>query len=257
MVFKLGKETIKRKAENSLTNDWIEASNPLTMRNYDNKKALNHYSQETKRQNYDRDIVEILEVVRILNNLAPMRMPVYNFNFNEINGEYYYRPDNTLLLIREYDSDIIRDYYIKENGVNNEYSISRILEHDKLSGRLRSKIEPVNRGNNIKTSITIFDQKLNNKYTLMQLTEAGYVSNISEFTDKGKSFQTLYRNLNNFKPARYLAGKDKKESGFSLIDCIFDAAGNIARIKKFYNKKEINIDYTETTKNITVKVKDK
>ena len=188
--------------------------------------------------------------------MAPIRMPEYNFNLDEINGERYYRPDGTLLLVREYDSDVIRDYYATTADEDCEFTISRILEHEKTSGRLRSKIEPITRkGSRLKTNITLFDLKVNNKYIIIQLSEGGIVNNISEFTGKGKSFQTLFRNIDTLKPARYLEGKDNKETGFEMIDCIFDSEGHVARIKRFSNKKEINIDYTEESKIITVKTK--
>ena len=56
--------------------------------------------------------------------------------------------------------------------------------------------------------ITLFEYSnndeiiVNNKYILMQLTEDGYVNNISEFTGKGKSFRTLYRNIQTFKDVK-------------------------------------------------------
>ena len=101
-----------------------------------------------------------------------------------------------------------------------------------------------------RTKITIN----NNKYIIIQLSEGGYVNNISEFTGKGKSFQTMFRNIETFKPARYLEGKDT-ENGFEMVVCIFGSDGNIVRIKRYSNKKEVNIEYTEKTKNITVKAK--
>ena len=230
-------------------------SNPMSEKN-ENNIILTDYTQSLPRQKYDKDINEIIEVVRILNNLAPLRMPEYNFNITEINGEHYYKPDGTLLLIREYDSDVIRDYYANSDSTDTEYGISRILEHDKMSGRLRTKIEPIKRkGSRLKTNITIFDLKVNNKYTIIQLSDNGIVNNISEFSGKGKSFQTLYRNIYNFKPARYMEGKDNKDSGFEMVDCIFDSEGNIARIKKYSNKKETCIDYTDNSKKVSHKTK--
>ena len=178
-----------------------------------------------------------------------------NFNIEEINGEHYYRPDGSLLLIREYDSNIIRDYYTKKDGEDGP-TISRILEHEKDSGRLKTKIEPITRkGSRLTTNITIFDLKINNKYIIIQLSEGGFVNNISEFTGKGKSFQTLFRNIDTLKPARYIEGKEDIEIGFEMIDCIFDYNGNIARIKKYSNNREVNINYTTDSKNITVKRK--
>lgn len=232
-----------------------ETSNPLVAKMNSNI-ALTNYSQEINRPKYDNDINEVLEVVRILNNLAPLRMPIYNFNIDEINGDRYYKPDGSLLLVREYDSDVIRDYYVAQPKDNCIHTVSRILEHDKTSGRLKTKIEPINRrGSRVTTNITIFDSKINNKYIIMQLSEGGIVNNISEFTGKGKSFQTLFRNIETFKPARYIEGRDNKENGFFMIDCIFDKNGNVARIKKYNSTKETCIDYTENKKNITVKTK--
>lgn len=234
----------------------LKSSNPLYAKKEVSNTALSDYSQSFPRPQYDKDISEIVEIVRLLNNLAPQRMPLYNFNIDEINGERYYRPDGTLLLVREYDSDVIRDYYANSDDGIVEFSVSRILEHDKISGRLRTKIEPITRETSrLKTNITIFDEKVNNKYTIMQLSEGGYVSNITEFTGKGKSFQTLFRNLETMKPARYLEGRDDKEEGFEMVDCIFNSQGGVARIKKYTNKKEVNITYTEDTKNIAIKTK--
>lgn len=215
--------------------------------------VLTNYSQSLPRNTYDNDMAVLLEVVRILNNMAPIKMPVYNFNTAEINGDTYYKPDGTLLLIREYDSDVIRDYYISDS---NPETIDRILEHDRLSGRLRTKIEPSSRATTYsRINITIFDEKINKKYTLMQISEDGVVNNITEFSGEGKSFQTLYRNIQNFKPARYLEGKESADKGFEMVDCIFDKEGNIARIKRYNSKREVNIEYTDDRKNITVKNK--
>lgn len=230
-----------------------KTSNPLSAKISDNAPALQDYSQSMQRPKYDKDILEIIEVVRILNNMAPVSMPVYNFNIEEINGERYYKPDGSLLLIREYDSDVIRDYYA---SAEKEGKVDRILEHDKITGRLRAKIDPIKRaGSRLTTNIMIFDFKVNQKYTLIQLSEGGIVSNITDFSGKGKSFQTLFRNVETLKPARYLEGKDSANGEFEMLDCIFDSKGNIARIKKYTKKREINIDYTDEKKNITVKTK--
>lgn len=233
-------------------NSDIGLSNPLSASVENSEKALSGYTQSLPRNTYDEDMAELLEVVRILNNMAPLRMPVYNFQVDEINGEVFFKPDGTRLLIREYDSDLVRDYYI---SASNSQKIERILEHDRISGRLRTRIEPNPRpSSRSKINITIFDEKINRKYTLMQLAEDGIVNNITEFSGKGQAFQTLYRNIN-FKPARYLEGKDIPGKGFEMVDCIFDNDGNIVRIKRYNSKKEIDIQYTDDRKNITVKNK--
>jgi hypothetical protein len=247
-------KSVDSKNKNSKLEDMglFQASNPLSSQVLNTDSGLANYSQSMKKPKYDNDIIEVIETVRVLNNLAPLRMPIYNFNAEEINGEQYNKPDGTPLLIREWDSDLIRDYYLSSDAK----IVSRILEHDKNTGRLRTKIEPNNRdGRYLKINITIFDEKINNKYTLMQLSEGGIVNNITEFTGKGKSFQSLFRDIHTFKPVRYLEGKDDKEHGFIMLDCIFGLDGNVARIKRYTNKKEIDINYTKDCKNISVRTK--
>lgn len=249
-------KSVIKQEQGNLDSNKVQTSNPLSMKAEIDSIALTDFSQETPRPKYDKDINDIIEVVKILNNLVPIRMPIYNFNIDEINGERYYRPDGTLLLVREEDNDVIRDYYYAETGIEN-ISIDRILEHDKNTGRLRTKIEPITRkGSRLKVSITIFDVKINNKYTIIQLSEGGVVNNVSEFSGKGKSFKTLFRNPYSFRPVRYLEGKDSKEEGFEMVDCLFDSNGNVARIKRYNKKREVSIDYTEDKKQVTVKNKE-
>ena len=237
---------------NSESSDKNISKSVTAMDTMQNNSVLTSYTKTVQRPNYDADVAGIIEIVRILNNMAPLRMPIYNFDISEINGDYYYKPDGSLLLVREWDTDIIRDYYVSKAD---EQKVDRILEHDKHTGKLRTRIEPNKReGSRVKVNITIFDEKINNKYTLMQLEESGLVVNITEFTSNGKSFQTLYRNIETFKPVRYLEGKDTP-NGFQMLDCLFDKNGSVVKLKKFTNKKEINIDYTETTKSVSVKNK--
>ena len=247
-------KNVKNKIKEEIES-FSEISNPLAEKKV-SEMALSNFSQEINRPKYDADLNEIIEVVRILNNLAPLKMPVYNFNVDEINGDRYYRPDNNLLLIREYDSDVIRDYYITQKEEDAPFSIKYILERDKNTGILRTKIEPLKRVNGeIKINIIIFDTKYNNKYTVLQVNEEGIVNSITEFTGKGKSFQSLFRNTQTFKPVRYLEGRDTKDKDFFMSDCIFDSRGNVARIKKYNSKKERKIEYTKTKKNIIVRTK--
>lgn len=249
-------KSVIKQEQGNLDSNKVQTSNPLSMRTDVDSVALTEFSQETLRPKYDKDINDIIEVVRILNNMVPIRMPIYNFNIDEINGDRYYKPDGTLLLVREEDTDVIRDYYYAKTPIEN-VSIGRILEHDKNTGRLRTKIEPITRkGGRLKVSITIFDIKINERYTIIQLDEDGVVNNVSEFSGKGKSFKTLFRNPYSFKPVRYLEGKDSKEEGFEMVDCLFDSNGNVARIKRYNKKREISIDYTEDKKQITVKNKE-
>ncbi len=159
-----------------------------------------------------------------------------------------------MLFIRYFDNDVIRDYYYNSDYTDRKYSVSRIMEHDKTTGRLRVKIEPVVRPENrLKTSITIFDEKNSNKYIIIHLSEGNVVNNFSEFSGNGKSFKTLFRNVHNYKPVRFIEGKDNKDIGFEMIDCIFTENSDVARIRRYNSKQEINIDYTDNQKKVTVK----
>jgi len=259
----LGEGEILDKFENKVCNTteqkdfgYSEASNPLLAKFAKRTDIISDFTQEVARSNFDRDLSDVVELIRVFNNMAPQKMPVYNFKKSEINGETYYKPDKTPLLIREYESDIIRDYYIDDAPAISDISICRILEHDKITGKLRAKIEPIVRnGCYIRTNITIFDEKINNKYILMQISEDGTVNNITEFSGKGKSFKTLFRSQQTQKPVRFLQGTDNKDSDFEMLDCIIDKDGNIARIKRYTNKRETNIEYTKTKKIISVKTK--
>ena len=231
----------------------ILSSNPLSDKAINNASALSSYTQVIPKPKYDSDSAGLVEIVRVLNNLAPLSMPVYCFDTELVNGERYYTPDGKLHLIREYDSDVFRDYYVSPKEPE---KILLIREQDKRTGRLKVKIEQTQKtGTKLKTNITIFDEKINNKYTLMQLDETGTVLNITEFSGQGQSFRTLFRSAETLKPVRYLEGNDTKTNGFEMVDCIFDSSGNVARIKKYNNKKEINIEYSDNNKSTSVKLK--
>ena len=235
------------RGENNLKKGFAEQINSGSTNNI----ALTNYTKTTKKPTYDEDSIKIIEIVRILNNLFPRNLPTYNFDISEINGEYYYLPSGKFLLIRDFDTDIIRDYYPSKDNPN---IVGRILEHNKKTGILKTKIEPIYvNGELSKVNVTIFDQKINKKYTIIQTLPDGTVSNMSEFLQDGKSFKTLFRNTNNYKPVRYIEGKINQELGFVITDCLLDSNGAIARIKTYSKKKEVNIEYTDDKKNITVK----
>ena len=99
-------KSVIKQEQGNLDSNKVQTSNPLSMKAEIDSIALTDFSQETLRPKYDKDINDIIEVVKILNNLVPIRMPIYNFNIDEINGERYYKPDGTLLLVREEDNDV-------------------------------------------------------------------------------------------------------------------------------------------------------
>ena len=249
----LSEFNISVNSSSALNGEATQFSNPLSGHPSAPSEGLGNYIQNLPRPKHDNDLLEILDAVKELNNMAPVSMPEYNFNANEINGEWYNLPDGKPLLVREYDSDVIRDYYISQDNKN---LISYIKEHDKITGRLRVKIDPIIReGCRKRTNITIFDTNVKYKYTILQLSEGGIVSSITEFSGEGKSFRTLFRNVLTLNPVRYMEGKEDKENGFEMFDCVFDSEGRLARIRRYNNKREVNINYTDTTKSISVKTK--
>lgn len=239
---------------NSIQNNEVLNKSELYNQSSDpiNKMLQESYAYEKifPGKDSEKEIGKILEVIQILNSMVPITFPQYNFNPDEINGEYYYKPDGTLLLIREYEKDIIRDYYYDKD--NN--TISRIQEHDKNNGRIKAKIDPAKKKNkNTKFSITIFDEKINNKYMIIQVAENGVVSSFSEFCSTGQSFKTLFRDTSTSKPVRYLTGGDNINGKFEMFDCILDAEGKIARIKQYTSTHEVNINYVNKQKIVKVK----
>ena len=110
------KQNINLDNNNSKKEFFLPSSNPLKSKAVEQNTTLVNYTKTTQRPKFDEDIASTLEIVRILNNLAPIRMPIYNFNINEINGDYYYKPDGSLLFIREDDGDIISANQCKYNA---------------------------------------------------------------------------------------------------------------------------------------------
>lgn len=231
-----------------------QTSNPLSERTEISSLALSDYNQVVPKPKHDKDILEIIEISRVLNNLAPIKIPVPSFKLDEINGDRIYDEKGELSLIKEYDTDVIREYYPLKEPAENGAEIEKIYEINKNTGKILLVIEPIKRqGSRLKTNITFLNSKINDKYILIQLGDDNIVNNITEFSGNGKYFKTLFRNPYDYRPVRFLEGKDDPNGNFEMIDCLFDKTGNIARIKRFTNNREVSIQYTEDTKNITVK----
>ena len=88
-----------------------QTSNPMYARAEISSLALSDYNQTIPRPKYDKDILEIIEMSRVLNNLAPIKISIPSLKLDEINGDRFYNDDGTLSFIREEESDIVRDYY--------------------------------------------------------------------------------------------------------------------------------------------------
>ena len=226
-----------------------ESPNPLRLKvSLSGLTSLSNYNQVLLRPKDDRDSAEIMEKVNTLNNMAPQKLDVFHsFKKDDINGERIYNEDGSIAYIREYENDVIRDYYTEGD------LISKIIERDKNTGAAIVQIEPqIKKDGSYKLNVTVFDEKINNKYTLFQVEEDGSVSSITEFSGKGNSFETLFRNPDTLIPLRYLeAEEDGKD--FLLTDCKFSSDGKISEIKKVSGAKEMRILYEGNQKSISVK----
>ena len=131
-----------------------QTSNPMYARAEISSLALSDYNQTIPRPKYDKDILEIIEMSRVLNNLAPIKISIPSLKLDEINGDRFYNDDGTLSFIREEESDIVRDYYPSESPLEGGIEIDTVYEIDKNTGKVLLKVEPNKRqGSRLKTNI--------------------------------------------------------------------------------------------------------
>lgn len=242
-----------KEVEQNLQN---ESPNPLRLKaNLSSLTALSNYNQVLLKPKTDNDSEKILKEVKFLNNIAPRYLELpHSYNINDINGEYIYKPDGSIACIREYSNDTVKDYYPAKDS---KY-IERIEILDKNSGDIMAKYSPIiEKDGSIKTNITIFDSKVNNKYTMFQAEEDGKISGITEFSGEGNSFRTLQRNPDTLRPIRYMEAQENVDGEFALTDSKFDNSGNISEIKTINGNREVLINYDGIHKSISVKTYDR
>ena len=231
-----------------------ESPNPLRLKaNLSSLSALSNYNQVIVRPKFDKDSMYVLTRIDELNKVTPSKLELpYSFDMNSINGERFYDKSGKLLYIREFGGDFARDYYPAEDSTR----IEKIFERDKESGALISKIERnIRDDGTAKTIVTIFDEKLNNKYTIFQVGEDGTISSVTEFSGKGKDFRTLFRNPYNSQPVRYIEARETDEGDFEFLDATLNSNQQVSEIKRTSASKEVNIKYTGAQKIIDVKQK--
>ena len=228
-------------------------SNPLRLKaQLSSLTALSNYNQVSIKPKFDYDSVEVLTKVDALSKLIPQDMHIpYSFRLADINGEQIYTKDNQLACIREYDNDVVRDYIPSKNAGE----VAQIIERDRSSGEVISKIERLQKENcENKINITVFDDKVNDKYTMFQL-ENGAISSITEFSANGKNFRTLIRDTYNNKPQRYMEAKEDSEGEFIFTDAMLNSKCEVSEIKKVSANKETCIKYDGVQKIVDVKQK--
>ncbi len=223
--------------------------NPLCQRA---DTVLANYNQVLVKPKIDKDSAEVMNNVAYLNSITPMRFRLpQSFKIDEINGESFYNPDGTLAFISEYREDSIRNFYPAKEVKDARISVEMIEELDKETGRMIAKYEPaVRKEGTLKTNITVFDEKQNNKYILFQTEEDGLVESTTEFSGEGKSFRALMRNPDTTVPVRYMEMKENEAGELSVISCKFDRAGKLTEIKRSTASGEVLIQYDGETKTV-------
>ena len=228
-----------------------EPANPLRLSvNITSLTTLSNYSQVVLKPEFDKDIVEVSCKIDEMLMLSPDKIKLpYSFKLDEINGERFFNTQGDLELIREYENDIIREYY----PANNIYA-GKIKELDRATGAIISKISlELKEDNTYKTNIIVFDASLNDKYTIFQTEEDGSVNSITEIFEKGRNFRTLFKNPQTSTPERFMESKENTEGSFEVTDCKLNP--DIQEIKYITEDKEISIKYNDTQKIIDVKRK--
>ena len=215
-------------------------ANPLRLKaNLSSLSAMSSYNQVSIKPKFDYDSMEILTKVDALSKLIPHDMHIpYSFNPAEINGERIVAKDGSLACIREYDNDIVR-----------------IIERDRQNGTVISKIEKTEKNNEEeKINVTVYDDKINDKYTMFQI-ENGSVASITEFYANGKKFRTLVKDTYTNKPQWYMEAKEDEKGEVIFTDAKLNSKCEVIEIKNVSSNKEVCIKYEGTQKIIDVKQK--
>ena len=251
ITFKASVAYNKQVEEENAHND---SPNPLRLKaNLSSLAAISNYNQVLLKPKFDKDTIGIVNNVSDMLKLTPNKLELpYSFKVDEINGERIFDSNGKLKLIKEYKNDTITEYYPCEN----EDFIKTIIEKDKATGNVISKIEPLKQDNgNFKTNIIIFDEKVNNKYTMFQAEESGNITCITEIFENGKNFRTLLLNPKNLNPERYIESKENNNGDFEIVDCKLGSKNEVKELKKFDSFKEVCIKYSGTQKIIDVRRK--
>lgn len=234
-----------------------DLSNPLSLKtNLTSLTTLTDYSysQILVKPKFDKDAATILNRVQNLQQLLPQKLDIpYSFIQIKLFSVLKIRSPFTLAVTKEYGSDFIREYYPAKQDNN---MISKIIERDKTTGKIISKLERTIKDDGyIKTNIIVFDEKINNKYIMFQIEEDFSISSITEIFDNGKQFRTLFRNPKTLEPERYAESAELKNKGFIIINCQLKSENEISNIKINTAEKDIFIEYKNNQKIIDIRRK--
>lgn len=227
--------------------------NPLRLKvNLSSLAAIANYNQVLLKPKFDKDTIGVINSASEMLKLTPAKLELpYSFKINEINGDRIYDHNGVLQVINEYKNDTILEYYPSEDQENIKY----ILEKDR-TGNILSKITPVVQNDgSIKTNIVIFDEKINNKYTIFQIEAEGNIKSITEIFGNGKNFRTLIFSPESLNPERYIESKENKNEEFEITDCKFGSNLEVKELKQITTSKEVNISYSGNKKTVDVRRK--
>ncbi len=241
--------TYNRFQENKPVED---SPNPLRLKaNLSSLSAMSNYNQVLLKPKFDEDSNIILNKIDELINLSPKRLNLpHSFKINEINGERIFDSENKLKLIINYENGIKKEYYPAKDNIN----IEKIIEKNKDTDEIISSIEPFyDKIGNLKTKLTIFDDKINKEYTMFTIEEDGQINSITKFSSTGNNFKTLFINPYSKSPERYTELIENKDGEFEIIDSHIGANKEIINIKKATPYKKTTIKYENGKKIIDVK----
>ncbi len=241
------------KYNNIQENKPIEDSpNPLRLKaNLSSLSAMSNYNQVLLKPKFDEDSNIVLNKIDELINLSPKKLNLpHSFKINEINGERIFNSNNKLQLIINYENGIKKEYYPAKDNIN----IEKIIEKNKDTDEIISSIEPFyDKTGNLKTKLTIFDNKINKEYTMFTIEEDGQINSITKFSSTGNSFKTLFINPYSKSPERYTELIENKDGEFEIVDSHIGANKEIINIKKVTPYKKTTIKYENGKKIIDVK----
>lgn len=241
------------KYNNIQENKPIEDSpNPLRLKaNLSSLSAMSNYNQVLLKPKFDEDSNIVLNKIDELINLSPKKLNLpHSFKINEINGERIFDSNNKLQLIINYENGIKKEYYPAKDNIN----IEKIIEKNKDTDEIISSIEPFyDKTGNLKTKLTIFDNKINKEYTMFTIEEDGQINSITKFSSTGNSFKTLFINPYSKSPERYTELIENKDGEFEIVDSHIGANKEIINIKKATPYKKTTIKYENGKKIIDVK----
>ena len=210
----------------------------------------NDFSRVIKRPKYDEDLMEAIRKVQKLSMLMPKKINTPpSILFRDIIGEKICDKSGNLSYVAQNKKKAVLEYYPDSTG---KY-IKKIQEINFKTGKMLSKMEfQITDDENYTATITIFDGKINNSYTIFKVLKTGVVKSITEFYSKN-SFRALVRDTQSFLPQKFVEAKEDENKEFYMEEIVFYDNGQLKSITKNSPHENVSILYEGWVKTINVK----